>query len=64
MKLTNLGAQIIQRSLSINIRGGFTTALKIKGLKVEEGTARMTFLEGYELLDQIGEGVFGYSIDF
>ena len=43
---------------------GFTTALKIRGLKVKEGTARMTFLEGYELLDQIGESPFGDSTDF
>ena len=33
-------------------------------LKVKEGTARMTFLEGYELLDQIGESPFGDSTDF
>ena len=43
---------------------GFTTALKIRGLKVKQGTARMTFLEGYELLDQIGESPFGDSTDF
>ena len=43
---------------------GFTTALKIRGLKVKEGTARMTFLEGYELLYQIGESPFGDSTDF
>ena len=38
--------------------------LKIRWLKVKEGTARMTFLEGYELLDQIGESPFGESTDF
>ena len=43
---------------------GFTTALKIRGLKVKEGTARMTFLEGYELLYQIEESPFGDSTDF
>ena len=31
---------------------------------VKEGTARMTFLEGYELLDQIGDSPFGDSTDF